>query len=382
MIDLPRYKHELGQLVALPSVSCTHPRLDMSNRPVIDLLATWLSDLGFDTRIETLPNQPHKANLIATLGRGEGGLVLAGHTDTVPFDAHSWHQDPFKLTEKDDKLFGLGATDMKGFFPVVLAAVRAFAHTPLRAALTVIATADEETSMAGARALSLSSHLKARAAIIGEPTGLRPIRMHKGIMMEAITIRGHSGHSSNPALGNNALDAMHTVMGDLMAFRQSLQTQYQHPGFAVKVPTLNLGCIHGGDSPNRICGDCELQFDLRSLPGMDNQQLHADIAERLRPLAEQLNVDITLRPLFSDVPAFEQAQSSELVQQCETLSGHASVSAGFATEAPFLQKLGMQTVILGPGSIDQAHQPNEFIPLDQIGPAVSLIQHLIRHYCC
>ncbi|BFM13571.1 acetylornithine deacetylase [Simiduia litorea] len=382
MTDLKQYRQALGQLVALPSVSCASPRLDMSNRQVVDLLANWFADLGFKTQVEALPGQPNKANLIATLGSGEGGLVLAGHTDTVPFDEHSWDQDPFKLTEKHDRLYGLGATDMKGFFPVILAAVKDFRHKPLKAPLTIIATADEETSMAGARALAKQHHHQARAAIIGEPTGLKPIRMHKGIMMEAVHVRGHSGHSSDPALGNNALEAMNIVMADLLSFRHELQSKYQHAGFAVTVPTLNLGCIHGGDNPNRICGDCELQFDLRSLPGMDNQQLHAELDHRLAPLAQRLNVDITLRSLFDDVPAFEQAADSQLVLQCEALTGNAAVSAAFATEAPFLQQLGMETVVLGPGSIDQAHQPNEFIPLDQIAPAVTVLQQLIRHYCC
>ena len=381
MTDLKQYRHALSQLVALPSVSCSSPRLDMSNRPVVDLLASWFDDLGFNTRIEPLPEQPHKANLIATLGTGTGGLVLVGHTDTVPFDEHSWEQDPFSLTERQDRLYGLGATDMKGFFPVILAALKDFPSKSLKAPLTIIATADEETSMAGARALAKQDHHNARAAIIGEPTSLKPIRMHKGIMMEAVHVRGHSGHSSNPALGNNALEGMHVVMADLLSFRRELQARHQHAGFAVSVPTLNFGCIHGGDNPNRICGDCELQFDLRSLPGMDNHQLHADIAARLSPLAQRLNLDITLRALFDEVPAYEQAADSQLVLRCESLTGNRAVSAAFATEAPFLQQLGMETVVLGPGSIDQAHQPNEYIPLDQIAPAVQVLQQLIRHYC-
>ena len=381
MTDLKRYRRELRELVALPSVSCATPALDTSNLAVVELLATWLDDLGFDTRLQTLPGQPGKANLIARKGSGEGGLVLAGHTDTVPYDAHSWAQDPFDLTERNDRLYGLGATDMKGFFPVVLAALRALADQPLKAPLIVLATADEETSMAGARQLAASGGPKARAAIIGEPTGMAPIRMHKGIMMESVKIRGQSGHSSDPALGNSALDAMHEVMSELMRYRSELQAKHHHQGFKVSVPTLNLGCIHGGDNPNRICGDCELHFDLRGLPGMVNGDLQAQLQQRLQPIAQRRGVDIQLRALFEQVPPFEQAANSELVQLCERHTGKAAVSAAFATEAPFLQSLGMETLVLGPGSIDQAHQPNEYIPLDQIGPAVTLLQHLIRHYC-
>lgn len=381
MTDLKRFTRELGELVALPSVSCATPALDMGNLKVIELLASWLEAMGFSIQIQPLPNQPGKANLIARLGSGEGGLILAGHTDTVPFDEHSWDQDPFALTERNDRLYGLGATDMKGFFPVALAAARAFTAQQLKAPLIILATADEETSMAGARLLAAEGGPKARAAIIGEPTDMAPIRMHKGIMMESVVIRGKSGHSSDPALGNNALEAMHEVMGELLGFRAELQTRYQHAGFKVQVPTLNLGCIHGGDNPNRICADCQLHFDLRALPGMNNAELHHQLEQRLRPVAEKRALNIQLRALFEDVPAFEQAPDSELVRLCETLSGRPSVSAAFATEAPFFQQLGMETLVLGPGSIDQAHQPNEFIPLAQIAPAVNLIQQLIRHYC-
>src|SRR5690606_22508367 len=145
-----------------------------------------------------------------TLGQGEGGLVLAGHSDTVPYDADLWQSDPFVLTEKDGKLYGLGATDMKGFFPVIMAAVQPYLDRQFKHPLIVLATADEESSMSGARALDKHGlgGLSPRYAVIGAPTNLTPIRAHKGIMLEAIRVRGHSGHSSNPALGKNALEAM------------------------------------------------------------------------------------------------------------------------------------------------------------------------------
>jgi len=272
MFSLTRYREKLNQLVATPSVSCAVPDWDMPNMAVIELLASWFDDLGFKTEIMPLA-QPGKANLIATLGEGDGGLVLAGHSDTVPYDKNAWQSDPFKLTERDGKLFGLGATDMKGFFPVILEAVRPFLNKPLKEPLIILATADEESSMNGARALVSRGSPRARYAVIGEPTELTPIRMHKGIMMEAIRVKGHSGHSSNPALGRNALDAMNGVMTQLISLRQDLQARYRNPGFAVDVPTLNLGCIHGGDGANRICAECELHFDLRVLPGMDNEEL-------------------------------------------------------------------------------------------------------------
>jgi acetylornithine deacetylase len=223
--------------------------------------------------------------------------------------------------------------------------------------------------------------LQARFAVIGEPTDLKPARLHKGIMMEAITITGRSGHSSNPSLGNNALEAMQAAMQLLLNFRDELQARYRNPAFQVAVPTLNLGCIHGGDSPNRICGECELHFDLRPLPGMHIDELRTSIRQRLQPLAEQRRINIQLRSLFPGVQAFEQTADSPLVKSIEELSGHSAQTAGFATEAPFMQQLGMDTVVFGPGSINQAHQPDEYVEITQLQPAIAIIQALIRKFC-
>jgi len=348
---------------------------------VIELLAQWLETLGFKVQICPLVAQPHKANLIATLGSGPGGLVLAGHTDTVPYNAEKWSGDPFHLTERDNRWYGLGATDMKGFFAVAIEAARAFLDQPLQQPLIILATADEETSMDGARELAAQGRPKARFAVIGEPTDLRPGRMHKGMMMEAITITGQSGHSSDPSLGNNALEAMHEVMGDLLVYRSELQTRYRNPTFDVQVPTLNLGCIHGGDNPNRICGDCELQFDLRPLPGMDIEELRLALSARLQPIAERRNIGIQLRSLFPGIQPFEQSGDSPLVRAVEELTGHTAMAMGFGTEAPFMQQLGMDTVVFGPGSIRQAHQPDEYIDTRQLQPAVDAIKALIRKFC-
>ncbi len=380
--DLNRYRQQLQQLVAIPSVSCALPEWDMPNLAVLELLASWLEDLGFRTQFMPLA-QAGKANLVAILGEGEGGLVLAGHSDTVPYDKDRWQSDPFQLTEKSGRLYGLGATDMKGFFPLVLEAVRPYLAQTFRHPLIVLVTADEESSMNGARALAQAGipGIKPRYAVIGEPTELKPVRMHKGIMMERIRVLGKSGHSSNPALGRNALETMNKVMSELLNLRDELQLKYRNPGFAVQTPTLNLGCIHGGDGANRICAECELHFDLRTLPGMDNDELRSTIAKRLNPLAEASGTDLVFSSLFEGVDAFAEAETSELVRLCEALTGQSSESVAFATEAPFLQQLGAQTLVLGPGSIDQAHQPDEFIALNQLEPGIRILRGLIERYC-
>src|SRR5690606_29664547 len=200
-------------------------------------------------------------------------------------------------------------------------------------------------------------------------------------MMERVRVQGLAGHSSNPALGNNALEAMHLVIADLLAFRSELQSRYRNPGFEVPVPTLNLGHIHGGDNPNRICGHCELQFDLRPLPGMRVAELRELIDRRLDPIREMTGTEIRCDALIGGVEPFEEAIDSPLVQAVERLTGHQAQSVACATEAAFMQQLGMQTLVFGPGSIDQAHQPDEFIPLDQIEPAVDALAKLIEQFC-
>ena len=378
-MSLPSLQDQFAALIATPSVSCTQPHWDQSNRAVIDLLAGWLADLGFACEIQEVA--PGKANLLATFGSGPGGLVLAGHSDTVPFDAALWHSDPLRLTAQGDRWVGLGVCDMKGFFPLVIEALRGLLDQPFRQPLLVLATCDEESSMAGARALAAAGRPLGRAAVIGEPTGLKPIRLHKGVMMERIDILGQSGHSSDPSLGHSALEAMQDVMGELRLLRAQWQREFNNPQFGVPQPTLNFGCIHGGDNPNRICGQCALEFDLRPLPGMDPEQLRAAIRGKLQPLAERHQVRIDYAPLFANVPPFEQSADSELLRVAENLTGHAAQAVAFGTEAPYLQQLGCETIVLGPGDIACAHQPGEFLELARIEPTVRLLRQLIQHYC-
>ncbi len=371
----------MQELIATPSVSSTASGWDQSNLAVIEKLEGWLSGLGFNTEVLEVPGHPGKANLIATLGSGPGGLVLSGHTDTVPYDEGRWNSDPFKLQDRDGRLYGLGTCDMKGFFALAIEAAREFVDKPLKQPLIILATADEETSMSGARALAELGRPRARYAVIGEPTGMRPVYMHKGMMMQRVRITGRAGHSSNPALGHSALEAMHEVMSELLQFRGEMQQRYQNPAFSLAVPTLNLGCIHGGDNANRICGHCELDFDLRPLPGMKNDELCGLIEQRLKAVADRFHTQLECEALFPGIPAFENRADSELVRLAESLTGHKAETVAFGTEGPFLQQLGMDTVVMGPGSIDQAHQPDEFLDQSQIEPTTAVLRRLISEYC-
>ena len=378
---VPDFLTMFDRLLASPSVSCTEPEWDEGNRGVCELLAEWLQALGFRCEIQPMPSRDDKVNLIAVLGEGPGGLVLAGHTDTVPFDEKLWAMDPFGLTVREGRLYGLGATDMKGFFPVAVEAALAFRESRLREPLILVATADEESSMDGAIQLVASGRPRARHAVVGEPTDLRPARVHKGMMMEAITVTGQSGHSSNPTLGRSALEGMQRVMADLLAFREELAARHRNPLFEVEVPTLNLGCIHGGDNPNRICGECELHFDLRPLPGMDPADLREVIRARLALIAGQTGLGITMRPLFPGLHPFAEDAAAPIVRAAEEFTGYSAGSVAFATESPFLQRLGMQTIVMGPGSIRQAHQPNEYMEQCQVEPMVTVLQKMIQRFC-
>lgn len=371
----------LRGLIAAPSVSSVSPAFDSSNKPVISLLADWLLSEGFEVEVLPLPGQPNKANLIATLGSGPGGLVLAGHTDTVPFDAEKWNHDPFKLTEADNRLYGLGMSDMKSFFALAIEAARGFDKDYFQQPLIILATADEESTMDGAKALVELGKPKGRYAVIGEPTGLKPINAHKGMMMESVRLTGRSGHSSDPSLGVSALEGMHRAMGEILKWREELQSQYRDTSFSMPFPTLNLGHIHGGDNPNRICGCCDLHIDLRPLPGMELEELRATLKQRLSHLLQGSQLELSITPLFDGTPAMHTDKSSAIVSAAEKLTGHDAGSVAFCTEGPYLNAMGMETVILGPGDIAQAHQPDEYLALDRIQPTIDLLKKLIQRFC-
>ena len=372
----------LRDLVKSPSISSTSPELDQSNRDVIFQLANWLDDLAFKVEILPLPGNPAKANLIARRGEGKGGLVLSGHSDTVPCDEDDWDSDPFDVRQAEDgKYYGLGCCDMKGFFPVALHAVKEVVAKAPKKPLTIVATADEETSMAGARNLLAEGELKADVAVIGEPTDLTPIYAHKGIVLLKIHTAGIPGHSSDPDGGTNALETMHEILTEVLCFRDHLRNDYVHPSFAVQHPTLNLGCLHAGDNANRICGFAELLIDLRITPNVDFDQILLRLESRLDAIGARLEVPIDIEPVFNPVPPFETSKDGSLVRFLEQSSGRSASTVAFGTEAPFLQQLGMETVVFGAGCIDQAHRANEFVDAHHHQKAQTVLSQLIDRYC-
>lgn len=380
-MTLPNFQQALHELIAQPSISANCSSWDQSNLGVIELLATWFAELGFDITISPVPDTRGKYNLLAKLGSGTGGLLLSGHSDTVPFDEKGWYSDPFTITNRDDKFYGLGSCDMKGFFAFILQACKHLPVANMKKPLYVLATADEETTMAGARFFIEQQLARPDVAIIGEPTNLKPVSMHKGHMSHRILIGGKSGHSSMPDKGVNAIEIVYFVIEKLMQLKKDLAKNYRNEAFTVTEPTLNFGAIKGGDSANRICGDCYLDIDLRALPGIKDDELLHWLSEALKPVAERFPARITMQELHASSPAFAEPRESDLVKLAEQFSGHCCQAVNYATEAPFIQQLGCQTIVLGPGSIEQAHQVNEYLAFEQIKPTEKILLQFIEKFC-
>ena len=381
MKKYPGFMESFRQLIATPSVSSTDPGYDQSNRGVVNLLAEWLQDLGMKVELMPVAGKEDKVNLIACVGEGEGGLVLSGHTDTVPYDEHLWQQDPFQLTERDKRLYGLGSTDMKVFFPLVLELLNQLDKGKLSRPLFLLATADEESTMAGAMSLAASGKKLGRYALIGEPTGLKPVNLHKGVMMETIKVLGQAGHSSNPAYGNSALEGMHRVIAALLKLRQELQGKYTNAAFEVASPTMNLGSVHGGDNPNRICAECELKLDVRVLPGMEIPDVRMQIRQAAKDAIADTGLNLIFDELYEGLPPMQTAVESDIIKFSEELSQSEACSVAFGTEGPYLNAMGMETVVLGPGDISVAHQANEYISLDRIQPMSNILSGLVKKIC-
>ena len=373
----------LEELIGISSISSTDPRFDQSNRALVEKLAEWCEALSLDVRLVPNKHDQEKLNLIATRAPKAGGsessstgFIFSGHTDTVPCDPELWASDPFKLEERGGRLYGLGVADMKSFFVSALYSIAA--AEDLSAPIHLVATADEESGMDGMRTLAEERAIDAAYCVIGEPTELRPVRAHKGVLAERISLLGQAGHASDPGLGRSALDGMAHALMALIAYREELGERYRDPSFSVPSPTLNLGAIEGGDSPNRICGRCAVDLDLRLLPGMSFEEVRAELLARVKAVTGDRGLEASLSSLSLPVPTFAIEEDAPLVRAAESVTGAKAESVLFGTEAPFYSSLGVQTIVLGAGSIRVAHQPNESIATSDIDAAIGVYSSLLK----
>ncbi|MBM3536924.1 MAG: acetylornithine deacetylase [Alphaproteobacteria bacterium] len=361
-----------------------------SNRALIDWVAAYLTAHGIESRL--IPDESGtKANLFATIGPpAEGGVALAGHTDVVPVEGQPWTSEPFALSERDGRLYGRGTSDMKSFIAIALALVPDFQKRGLKRPLHLCLSYDEEIGCFGMPRLlaRLGRELpKPALAIIGEPTEMKVVHAHKGVRSQRTTITGRDGHSSAPQRGVNAI----VYMGRFIAYLERLGERLREhgmrgvpPGLEFDPPwsTVGIGRIHGGTAMNIIPRTCTLDWEVRVLPGIEPASIRAEVDSWLRDeLLPQLRRDAPEASIVTEkiaaVPALQPEENGDAETLALRLTGaNRAVTAAFASEAGQFQETGISAVMCGPGSIAQAHQPDEFISLEQVAAGEAFLRRL------
>lgn len=358
-----------------------------SNLALVDYVAGLLDRPGVALR-RVVSEDGTKANLVATFGPAGDerrlGLVLSGHTDTVPAEEPDWTSDPFTLVERDGRLYARGAADMKGFVALALALARRVDPARLHHPLVLVLTYDEELGTLGAQQLVRSWDAGApplpRAAVVGEPTELLAVRLHKGHLKLRLEVPGRGAHSAYPHLGDNAIVKAAAVVRELAALGDELAAE-RYPSSAhfpdTPGPTLNVGTIRGGSAINVVPERCFVEVGIRLLPGMSSPRE----TERVRDRAERAAPGTRLE-MVSDTPPMLCRESSPAYRELVALLGQDETHAvHFASDAGPLQELGLEPVLWGPGSIAVAHKPDESIPLADLARAEAVLEELVRRLC-
>lgn len=355
-----------------------------SNLPLIHHVRDFLAEHGVKSHLIS-NTQGDKANLFATVGPNvEGGVVLSGHTDVVPVDGQAWDTDPFQLVQKDGRLYGRGTCDMKAFSAIALAMVPDMRHLkrPIHFALSY----DEEVGCVGAPALieriSIAA-AKPSAVIVGEPTSMQSIVAHKGIAAVRITVLGHEAHSSQTQRGVSAV----TVAAKLIAFIDSMMVENQASAdpqcpFVPPYTTLHVGVVNGGTALNIIARQCTFMWDIRALPGDDWRNYlkrFQAYADSLLPAMQAIAPEAAIKTeIIADAPPM-QDRGGAAQDLAFRLSGHQCRNCvSYGAEGGLFQQRGYSTVLCGPGSIDQAHKPNEYIDISQVEACEVFLEKLIR----
>ena len=358
-----------------------------SNLQLIEFVRNYLAELHVPCDL-IFNEERSKANLFATLGPADvSGVVLSGHTDVVPVDGQPWTVPPFALTERNGKLYGRGAADMKGYIACVLAAVPALLARPLRMPVHIALSYDEEVGCLGVR--SLLAELQQRPhkpllCIIGEPTELKPVLGHKGKLAMRCDVHGAACHSAYAPQGVNAIEYAAELIGELGRIGTRLRAAELHDErFDPPFSTVQTGVISGGKALNIVPADCRFDFEVRALPAHDPRQ----VAEELEHYAQQnllprmQAVDAGSRIRFSELSAYPglatdaQSQAASLIAQLCGSSDFTTVA--FGTEGGLFDAIGIPTVVCGPGSIEQGHKPDEFVSVEQLAGCDAMLQRLV-----
>lgn len=374
---------ELGRLVAFDTTSRG------SNLQLISHVEALLGDAGVRSR-RVANTDGTKANLLATIGpEVEGGVVLSGHTDVVPVDGQPWLSDPFTVEERDGRLYGRGTCDMKGFLALSLAALPAFRAAGLKRPVHLAFSYDEEVGCLGAPDLirALVADLPRPAVVVvGEPTDMQAVSGHKGIATFTVTCRGREAHSSRTDLGVSAVMAAVRLMAVLSETAERLGREAAHDcAFHPAGATLTIGVVHGGTAGNILARECSFLFDLRSPPGFDAERALApflgalaEVDAELKRWGEDCGATLVRR---SSTPGLSPERDSAAERLARALTGDNGPerAVAYAAEAGQFQQAGFSTVICGPGSIDQAHQADEFVERNQMERGALFMLRLAEH---
>jgi acetylornithine deacetylase len=364
-----------------------------SNLELINFIRDYLKGLGIESLL--VPDETGtKANLYATLGpMDRPGILLSGHTDVVPIDGQEWDSDPFDVIEKDLKLFGRGTCDMKSFVAICLAYAPKFLERGLETPIHFAFSHDEEVGCVGVRSLvtKLTNEIRPKPmmCIVGEPTSMQVIIGHKGKLSYKCIVRGLEAHSSLAPQGVNAVE----YAAELIAYLKGMARQIQKDGpfddvYDITHTTVHTGTVHGGTALNIVPKDCSFEFEFRCIAGHDGHELFEKVKRHAHEILEpeMKAIDPSAGFKFEELSAIEGLDidpGEEVVTLAKTLAGrndHAKVA--FGTEAGlFQQDAGIPTVVCGPGGIDQAHKPNEFVALEQIDKCHVFFDKLMDHVC-
>jgi acetylornithine deacetylase len=375
----------LERLIAFPTVSSD------SNLSLIEFVQDTLATHGIHGDL-VYNDSGNKANLFATVGPGEtGGVILSGHTDVVPVEGQNWSTPPFCLTEKDGRLYGRGSADMKGFVAASLAAVLRAADMNLAVPLHLALSYDEELGCLGVHGMLQSLAAKAirpRLCLVGEPTSMQVATGHKGKAEALVLCTGREAHSSLAPLAQNAIHLGCEFVSALRAEQARLAREGAHDqAYDIAYSTLHVGVIRGGVSLNIVPNRCELEIELRHLPGddtsaiFDNLRREALRIERAaRRVAPEAAVELTLTHAY---PGLDTTGNSDAVRFVQSLTGNNStIKVAYGTEGGlFDQYLGVPTVVCGPGSIAEAHKPDEFVTIDQMQRCDAMLDTLLKRLC-
>ncbi|MEM9682593.1 MAG: acetylornithine deacetylase, partial [Pseudomonadota bacterium] len=363
-----------------------------SNLDLINHVKDYLAGLGIASSL-TFDDEKKKANLYATLGPTDRpGIMLSGHTDVVPIDGQDWHSDPFNVVEQDGRLYGRGTCDMKSFVAICLAYAPRFLERGLETPIHLAFSYDEEVGCIGVRRLIdmvNAAHIKPQMCIVGEPTDMQVTIGHKGKHSYRANVRGLEAHSSLAPKAVNAVE----YAAEAIAFMKGMARRIQEEGpfeelYDVPHTTVHTGVINGGTALNIVPKECSFDFEFRYLPehGYDTyfSEIETYIRETLEPEMKAIDPSsgFSIEEL-SSIPGLNTDPGDEVVTFAKSLAGrndHAKVA--FGTEAGlFQQRAEIPTIVCGPGSIDQAHKPNEFVSLDQVKKCEQFMDKLMDHVC-